>query len=79
MRVTYDPETNIAYIRFLDDVVEVETHVLSDSVHIDLAPDGSIYGIELMNANEQLRAGDDGFVVVTHPATGEELRLPLAA
>jgi uncharacterized protein YuzE len=79
MRVTYDPETNIAYIRFVDEVVEVETHVLSDSVHIDLAPDGSIYGIELMNANEQLRAGDGGYVVVRHPATGDELRVPIAA
>ena len=34
-------------------------------------PDGSIYGIELLNANEQLRAADDGRLVVVDAAGGE--------
>jgi hypothetical protein len=29
-----------------------------------VAPDGSVYGIELLNANEQLRAADDGRLVL---------------
>ena len=33
---------------------EVETIKLSDEVNIGIYPDGKIYGIELLNANEQL-------------------------
>ena len=44
---------------------------LSDEVIIDIAPDGSIYGIELLNANEQLRAADEGRLIVVDAAGGE--------
>lgn len=77
MKLTYDPRYNVAYLRFRDKPAEVETVKLSDEVLIDLAPDGTLYGIELLNANEQLRAGDAGrFVVVD--ACGAEHTIPLA-
>jgi hypothetical protein len=41
-----------------------------------LAPEGTVYGIELLNANEQLRAGDDGRLV--DDAEGRERSLALA-
>lgn len=44
---------------------------LSDEVIIDIAPDGSIYGIELLNANEQLRSADEGRLIVVDAAGGE--------
>ncbi len=34
---------------------EVETIKVSEELCIDLSPDGKVYGIELLNANEQLR------------------------
>ena len=54
MRLTYDPEHNVAYIRFREKTAEVETIRLSDEMLIDVAPDGAVHGVELLNANEQL-------------------------
>ena len=56
MKLSYDPRYNIAYIRLREKTAEVETIRVSDELNVDLAPDGTVYGIELLNANEQLRA-----------------------
>lgn len=55
MQFTYDPRYNIAYIRFQEKRAEVETIRLSDKVIVDMSPDGTVYGIELLNASEQLQ------------------------
>jgi uncharacterized protein YuzE len=76
MKLSYDPRYNIAYIRLREKTGEVETIRVSEELNIDLAPDGTVYGIELLNANEQLRAGDDGrFVVVGAEGTEQSLAL----
>jgi uncharacterized protein YuzE len=54
MKLTYDPKYNIAYIHLREKGAEVETIHLSDELKVDIAPNGSVYGIELLNANEQL-------------------------
>lgn len=72
MRFTYDPRYNIAYIRFHEKKTEVETIRVSDDVVVDMAPDGTIYGIELLNANEQLLSEDMGKLLVINEATGEQ-------
>ena len=59
MRLTYDPRYNIAYIRLRERDAEVETIRLSDTLNVDIAPDGTVFGFELLNANEQL-LGEDG-------------------
>ena len=51
MKFTYDPRYNIAYIRFQEKRSEVEAIHLSDEIVVDMAPDGTVYGIELLNAN----------------------------
>jgi len=78
MKFTYDPRYNVAYIRFREKRSEVETIRISDEINIDLAPDGSIYGLELLNANEQLRGEDMGKLLVINEATGEKKELSLA-
>src|SRR3990167_1705114 len=78
MKLTYDPRYNIAYIRFQEKKAEVESIRVSDEMIVDMAPDGTIYGIELLNANEQLRRGDMEGLVVINEATGERIELPLA-
>jgi uncharacterized protein YuzE len=78
MRFTYDPRYNIAYIRFQEKRAEVETIRVSDELVVDMAPDGTIYGIELLNANEQLRREDSGGLLVINEATGERTEFPLA-
>lgn len=77
MKLTYDPRYNIAYIRFQEKRADVETIRLSDELVVDIAPDGTVYGIELLNANQQLQREDKGELVVVNEATGQQVRLPL--
>jgi uncharacterized protein YuzE len=77
MRFTYDPRYSIAYIRFSGKRTGVETIRVSDELNVDLSPDGTIYGIELLNANEQLRREDTGKFLLINEATGERIELPL--
>ena len=79
MQFTYDPRYNIAYIRFREKGAEVETLRISDELLVDVAPDGKIYGIELLNAKEQLKRDDGLGLVVINEATGERAVLPLAS
>jgi uncharacterized protein YuzE len=78
MKLSYNPRHNIAYIRLRAKTEQVETIRVSDELNVDLAPDGTIYGIELLNANEQLRAGDNGRLVVVE-AEGKERSLALVS
>jgi uncharacterized protein YuzE len=71
MKLTYDPRHNIAYFRFHEKTAEVETIQVSDALNIDISPDGTIYGIELLNANEQLRGDDGAQLVVVNEAAGK--------
>ena len=78
MKLTYDRDRNIAYLRLKPMGEEVETIKVSDELNVDLAPDGSVYGLELLNANDQLRAADDGRFVIVDPNSGEERSLKVA-
>ena len=78
MKMTYDPRYNIAYIRLREKSADIETIRISDEMNIDLNPDGTIYGIELLNAGEQLRQQDKGKLLVVNEASGEEIELPFA-
>ncbi len=49
----------------------METVKISKELIIDIAPDGTVYGIELLNSNEQLRGEDRGKILVINEATGE--------
>lgn len=78
MRLTYDPRHNVAYIRLHERPAQVETIRVSDELNVDLAPDGTIYGIELLNANDQLHREDNGKLIVENESTGTiaEVQLP---
>ena len=77
MRLTYDPRYNIAYIRFQEKQATVESVCVSDELIIDMTPDGTVYGIELLNANEQLRRDTTEKLLVINESTGEHVELPL--
>ena len=78
MQLTYDPRHNIAYLRLQEKIDQVETVRVSEELHIDLAPDGTVYGIELLNANQQLHAEDRGKLVVINEAVGDRQEIDLA-
>ena len=75
MKITYDPKYNISYIKFGESMKEVETIKISDEVNIDISPDGKIYGVELLNANEQLK--QNGELIFLNEATGEETKVAI--
>ncbi len=77
MRFTYDPRHNIAYIRFQAKSSEVQSIRISDELIVDTAPDGSIYGIELLNANKQLQRENGGRFLIVNEETGEQVDVPL--
>jgi uncharacterized protein YuzE len=77
MKLTYDPRYNIAYLRFHEKTAAVETIHVSDELNVDISPDGTVYGIELLNANEQLRGEDRGKLVVVNEERNERAEMPL--
>jgi uncharacterized protein YuzE len=51
MRLTDDPKHNVAYLRLPETTERVETVRVSDELNVDVAPDGTVYGVEFLNAN----------------------------
>jgi len=82
MKLTYDPRYNIAYIQLALKTDQVESVRISDELVIDMASDGTIYGIELLNANWQLRPRSEKIdaplhLTVVNEATGYRAEVPL--
>ncbi|WP_449419408.1 DUF2283 domain-containing protein [Phormidium nigroviride] len=78
MKLTYDPRYNVAYIYLKETPTEVETVQVSEELNIDIAPDGTIYGIELLNANQQLGGDSQGKLIVINEALGESSEIQLS-
>ena len=76
MEISYDKKYNIAYIKIQEKTNKVETITLSDEVNIDISPDGKLYGIELLNANDQLKSQDNE-LVFTNIGTGKKTKIPI--
>ena len=76
MEISYDKKYNIAYIKIQEKTSKVETITLSDEVNIDISPDGKIYGIELLNATNQLKPQDNE-LIFTDTATGKKTKIPI--
>ena len=55
----------------------MQTVHVSKSINVDLAPDGSVNGIELLDANRQLRGGEKGRFIVENVSTGKSTAFDL--
>ncbi len=75
MQLTYDPACNIAYIRFRKKTAKVTTRAVSEELNIDVDADGRIYGIELLNANEQLGTQRVKNLVLENRESGQKVKL----
>ena len=51
---------------------------ISDELIVDVSTDGTVYGMELLNANEQLLEGDDGKFLFYNEKDGTEIDVPIA-
>jgi uncharacterized protein YuzE len=78
MKLTYDPKCNIAYLRLHEKTAQVTTIRVSDELNVDMTPDGTVYGIELLNANAQLEQEDNGALVLIDSAMTRRHKRPLA-
>ena len=78
MKITYDPRYNISYIRFREKQNQVEAIKVSDELVVDITPDGTVYGVELLNASDQLLRDDTGKLVMINESTGEHAELTLS-
>ncbi len=78
MKLTYDPRYNVAYLRLHKKVAKVETVRVSGELNVDMAPDGTVYGIELLNANRQLQDLFKGKFVIQNEATGKTTEVALS-
>ncbi|MEG5058741.1 DUF2283 domain-containing protein [Microcoleus sp. A2-C5] len=78
MKLTYAPRYNVAYIYLKEKNAQVETIQVSDQMNVDIAPDGTIYGIELLNANQLLGADSQGKLIFFNEALGESAEIQLA-
>lgn len=78
MYLTYDPEFNIAYIRFRTKRAKVKTIEVSDELNVDIDSDGRVYGIELLNANQQLGSQRVKKLIVENRQSGKKSEMALA-
>ena len=78
MKLSYDPKANVAYIRLRETKGDVETIRLTSDFLVDIDETGTVCGIELLNANEQLTAGDDGKLVFVNDLDGKQRELDVA-
>jgi len=77
MQLTYDPRYNIAYLQLKDSDQQVETVSVSPDLNVDVAEDGTVFGIEFLNAKEQLFAIDNGELEVKNEELGTSKTLVL--
>ena len=81
MNITYDQKYNVAYIRLRKKTVkgELETMRVSDELYIDISPNGKVYGIELLNAKEQLSLIRGSQFVFKNESSGKSIKVPVPA
>ena len=77
MELTYDPKYNIAYICLRSKKSEVESIKISEELIVDIGSDGTVYGIEFLNANEQIRREGQEEFVIYNKLSGKKLSVPL--
>jgi len=51
MKVEYDREADILYIKFRDSNI-VDTRILSEDIYVDIGEDGNFVGIEIWKASQ---------------------------
>jgi len=77
MELSYDPQYNIAYIQFKEKKENVNSIKLSEDIVVDIASDGTIYGIELLNAREQIKGERIKTFRLLNNSTGQNVEVEL--
>jgi uncharacterized protein YuzE len=72
MQLDYDIKYNIGYIKFKEKPEQVTSLKISEDLVVDMADDGSIYGIELLNLKDQLFANHVKELILFNENTGNK-------
>lgn len=57
MKISYDPEVDALYIRFVEGKHECRTVRLNEEVALNMGPDEQLVGIEILDAKQTLGSG----------------------
>lgn len=77
MKMTYDLKYNVGYISFKEKTEQVNSIKLSEDLIVDIAPDGSIYGIELLNVKDQMFGDNLKQILLLNENTGKQTAVEL--
>lgn len=55
MKISYDPQIDAIYFRFIEGECQVTTQRLTDDIAINYDAKGEIVGIEILSAHEHLK------------------------
>ena len=58
IKITYDPEVDALYIRLVEGDCECRTLRLNDEIALNIGPDETLVGIEIIDAKEVLGKGE---------------------
>jgi uncharacterized protein YuzE len=68
MKITYDPEVDALYIRLIEGEQECRTLRLNEEIALNIGPDETLVGIEIVDAKEVLGKGELPQVVLENLA-----------
>ncbi len=69
MKITYDPEVDALYLEFQSlEAGKAETRQLTEEIIADYAPDGSLIGLEILDARRVLAKTAGRVVFEIEPA-----------
>ena len=77
MRISINRKLNVAYVHLADKPDTVETRQLSDDLLLDVGSDGTIYGLELLDAETQLRSAGLSQLKVEDEESGKSTTVAL--
>ncbi len=78
MNISYDQRYNIAYLRLAEKTNNVNSIKIGEEIIIDIGKDGTLYGLEFLNANKQLFSDKSGVdFSVLNEATGNQIQIPM--
>ena len=77
MKMTYDLKYNVGYISFKEKTEVVNSIKMSEDLVVDIAPDGSVYGIELLNVKEQMFGDKLQQILLLNENTGAQKAVEL--
>jgi uncharacterized protein YuzE len=58
MKVSYDPEVDAVYIRLIDGPQECRTIRLNEEIALNIGPNETLVGIEILDAKQVLGQGE---------------------